>query len=204
MRRTPRRELCSEAAKQSLRFAETAGYEKAHTEQVRALALTMFDGLKALHGLGGEDRGLLEQAAILHDIGWAEGGKGHHKAVRDMILSAPSLIFDSPVKRVIVALVARYHKGSCPAREHRYYADLSGADRLRVDKLAAILRIADGLDRSHAAAVKDLSIKTLPGKIKLRIKARSVSGADDAAAKKKADLFRCVFKKEVEFEWSSE
>ncbi len=69
-----------------LTLAETCGYESAHTWHVTHLALSLFDQLSGLHRLGLEEKFWLEAAAILHDIGWVDGWRGHHKSSLRIIL----------------------------------------------------------------------------------------------------------------------
>ena len=98
---------------------------------------------------------MLEYAAVLHDIGWKEGRKGHHKSSLEMIMGEDRLPFDGR-ERAIVANVARYHRGALPEDGHRDYRDLEAADRKVVDRLASILRVADALDVSHASVVRSI------------------------------------------------
>lgn len=192
----------NERTAKALRLAEASGYEKAHTEQVRKLALKLFDGLKALHGLGEKEKELLEIAAILHDIAGVSGGKTHHKAARDIIIAAGDLPFDDETERTIVAMIVRYHKGPLPELSHKYYADLGSVSRRKVDMLAALLRVADGLDRSHFEVVKDLKCEVLSDKVILRIEAKQLSGIDAAAAQEKSDLFKKTFARDVDIRWT--
>jgi exopolyphosphatase/guanosine-5'-triphosphate,3'-diphosphate pyrophosphatase len=177
-----------------LALAEKMGYEVSHARQVKALALDLFDLLSSVHGLGEKERLLLECASILHDIGVpAGGGSKHHKLSRDLIISS-SLDFYSPEDKIVVALVARYHKGQLPDETHRYFSDLSPAGKILVSKLSAILRIADGLDRGHADAVRSVGVEIENGVVLFRVD----QGAADAClelagAREKADLFEKVF-----------
>ncbi|MEA4906585.1 MAG: HD domain-containing protein, partial [Anaerolineaceae bacterium] len=76
-----------------LQLARNCEYEVQHSHQVTFLALRLFDELKTLHQLGDRERRWLEYAGILHDIGWIEGWKGHHKATLRIILTTPTLLF---------------------------------------------------------------------------------------------------------------
>jgi Exopolyphosphatase len=77
--------------------AYAAGYtpDKDHDEQVMKNALMLFDQLSSLHGLSGEERFLLQAAAILHDIGWSQPDAAHNKTGARMVRSDTSL----PLKR---------------------------------------------------------------------------------------------------------
>lgn len=134
--------------------------DPAHNEQVTTLALALFDGLRALHGFGPEERRLLEIAGRLHDIGWSRVVSGkHHKLSRDMIqeLDIPGV---NKQERFLCALIARYHTKALPdASRHGQFASLNPRRRDLIEWLAGILRVADALDCTHANAVKGLACK---------------------------------------------
>ncbi|TLN24103.1 HD domain-containing protein, partial [bacterium] len=67
------------AVQACLRLAQMMEYEADHTHQVTRLALRLFDETVELHKLGELERFWLQCAGLLHDIGWVEGWKGHHK-----------------------------------------------------------------------------------------------------------------------------
>jgi exopolyphosphatase/guanosine-5'-triphosphate,3'-diphosphate pyrophosphatase len=99
----------------------------------------------------------------------------------------------------ILAQVARYHRKNITMLEHEEFAALSPAERLRVQQLAALLRIADGLDRSHQQLVKGLSVELQPGRILLSLTTARAASREMAAAQKKSDLARSIFLREIEF-----
>ncbi len=131
------------------------GFEEEHSRQDARLAVRLFDLLVDLHHLDDECRDLLYCAGLLHDIGYVEGYWGHHKTAYRLIMEAdlPAL---TERERQIVANVARYHRGARPKTSHKGFAALSEEDRDVVIALGSILRLADGLDRSHTDAVRDL------------------------------------------------
>lgn len=177
-------------------LARECRYEKEHAHQVAGLALRLFDELTPLHELGIAERALLQAAALLHDIGMVYGREAHHKSSRDIILKDERLPF-SERERMIVALTARYHRKTLPESGHRYYADLSFYDREIVDVLSAILRVADGLDRSHAGRVKDVSVEILERRIILRPAVEGPADEELVSAKAKADLLERIFGRTV-------
>jgi exopolyphosphatase/guanosine-5'-triphosphate,3'-diphosphate pyrophosphatase len=179
-----------------LRLAENCQYEKEHAHQDAKLALRLFDELQALHRLGCKEREWLEYAAILHDIGWIQDRRGHHKRARDMVMNTTEIPFD-PMERMMVALVVRYHRRSLPKPTHRYFSNLDTKSQETVGQLASFLRIADGLDRRHICAVKDLHCEIQAQKIIVKIEADDFSQMERTAAKKKADLFEKVFGREL-------
>ncbi|MBX3463536.1 MAG: Ppx/GppA family phosphatase [Planctomycetes bacterium] len=133
-------------------------YEADHAESVLSLSRQLFDQTKALHGLGDRARALLEAAALLHDVGIAVNNDGHHKHSQYLIESS-ELVGLSEEERHLVALLARYHRKSPPSRDHADYMALRRRDRTLVERLAAILRLADALDRQHAGVVQGIAVE---------------------------------------------
>lgn len=130
-------------------------FEGRHSLQDARLAVLLFDLTSDLHRLDDEYRDLLYCAALLHDIGYIEGYDEHHKTSYKLIVAADLPGLSEREKR-IVANVARYHRGAQPKLEHKGFAALDLEDREVVAKLGAILRLADGLDRTHTDAVHGL------------------------------------------------
>jgi len=176
--------------------------DSAHASQVSRLALSLFDALTDLHTLGSEERRLLEFAALLHDIGWVDGQSKHHKRSYEMIMADPPHSL-SPRETAVTANIARYHRKSLPKRSHNGFAALKRADRDIVRKLAAILRIADGLDVTHTNASTIRKCTVGKTKISIYLDRNSDCRFEIESAQKKADLFREVYDKEVEFRFTS-
>src|SRR5260221_718058 len=166
-----------EARERSVReFAERCHYEAPHAQQVQRLALRLFDALGERLGCSDEDRTLLGDAALLHDVGYHISYDRHHKHAYHLILHA-ELLGVAPAEQVVMANVARYHRGAEPKRKHRNFGELSPAMRGRVRKLAALLRVADGFDRGHIGAVAELKVRRM--KRANRITAVAPPGADN-------------------------
>lgn len=142
-----------EAFEACIAFGRRCGFEEEHSRQDALLALELFDLLADLHGLDDSFRDLLYCAGILHDIGYVEGYWGHHKTAYRLIMDE-ELPHLTEREKKIVAGVARYHRGARPKKTHRGFADLATEDQEVVTVLGAILRLADGLDRSHTSAVQ--------------------------------------------------
>jgi len=161
-----------EARDRSVReFAERCHYEEPHARQVQQLALQLFDTIGARLGCTPADRALLADAALLHDVGYHINYQQHHKHSFHLILHADFLGM-TPGEQAIVAHVARYHRGAPPdRRKHEAFGHLDRATRDRVLRLAALLRVADGFDRGHAAAVDQLRVRWM--RRALRITAHS-------------------------------
>ena len=166
--------------------------EPAHFLQVRRNAINLFDATAELHGLGTRERELLEAAALLHDTGYSNRPEEHHKGSRDLIMEKELPGFTGREQRII-ACVARYHRKAHPKAKHRIYRDLNQEDALITRKLAALLRIGDGLDRAHEASVRDLWVERRAGGIRIHIRQRRPSPADVFGAEKKRQLFEEIF-----------
>lgn len=129
-----------------------------HSRETARLALALFDALRTELGLGDEDRELLEAAALLCNVGLFISHSGHHKHSYYVIRNAEHLTGFTDHEIEIIAQVARYHRKSAPKEKHPEWAALRPPDQDRVCRLAAVLRIAVGLDRSYSAVVADLTV----------------------------------------------
>jgi len=132
-------------------------YEAEHAESVLRLARQLFDQTTELHGLGDRARVLLEAAALLHDIGAAINIDGHHKHSQYLIESTEIVGLGS-YERHLVAMVARYHRKAAPSRDHDDFMALRRRDRSMVERLAALLRLAEALDRQHAGVIRSIEV----------------------------------------------
>jgi exopolyphosphatase/guanosine-5'-triphosphate,3'-diphosphate pyrophosphatase len=140
-----------------VRFAERCHYEEPHARQVRRLALQLYDQLAARLKCEPGDREILADAALLHDVGYHISYEKHHKHSYHLILHA-DLLGVTPAERVAIANVARYHRGPAPKKVHENFGPLDRALRRRIVRLAALLRVADGLDRGHVGAVDQVRV----------------------------------------------
>jgi CHAD domain-containing protein len=181
-------------------LARACRYERAHTHQVTRLARRLFEQLAKLHGLDDERRFWLTCASLLHDIGWIEGRAGHHKAALRLILESPRLPWDERQRRM-VGLVARYHRKALPSESHAHFRALSAADQADVRKLAAILRLADALDYSHACVVADVACRVTAKRISLRCATKRSADVECVRATEKGDLAAQVFGREINVTW---
>lgn len=156
-----------EARERSVReLAERSHYEEPHAKRVQKLALQLFDSIGQRLGCAPDDRRLLSDAALLHDIGYHISYDDHNKHSYHLIQHA-DLLGMTPAEQVMAANVARYHRGAEPKKKHANYGGLEKPMRATIKRLAAILRVADGFDRGHADAVAEIRVRWLDRALRL-------------------------------------
>lgn len=201
-----------------LTLARRYDFEASHSLRDERLALRLFDEMArlGLHTLDASQfpqtplvpsgpsvpapeahaltpREILSYAALLHDIGYVEGYENHHKTAFRLIMAAP-IPGLSPRDQALIAHVARYHRGALPApAKHEAFAALAPADQQLVTQLGAILRFADGLDRSHTDAVQDLRCELEGGALVVTLLPGANDEAERWAGQKKARWFESVY-----------
>lgn len=181
-----------EVLRSAISLARRYKVHRSHSNQVTRLSQLLFEATADLHALDEHDSLLLQCAAIMHECGNFISARAHHKHSHYIIMN--SEIFGLGQRDlIIVSLLARYHRKSGPKTNHAGYRDLDAADRMRVSKLAAILRIADALDHSHTSRVGKIDVNI--GKQKLNITLQGISDAsvERIAMSSKANLFRDIF-----------
>jgi exopolyphosphatase/guanosine-5'-triphosphate,3'-diphosphate pyrophosphatase len=139
-------------------FAERCHFEAPHARQVQALSLQLFDALESRLALTAADRRILSDAALLHDVGYHINYEKHHKHSFHLISHA-DLLGMTPAEQIMIAHIARYHRGAPPKPKHAGFGPLDRATRERIVKLSALLRFADGMDRGHVSAVGGMTVK---------------------------------------------
>lgn len=178
-------------------FGRQCRHDVGHAEQVCRLALALFDALRTPLGLAAAERTLLEAASLLHDVGYHISYEQHHKHSYHLVAHAALPGFSAPERRLIAA-IARYHSGSLPKAKHEAIASLGEEERETVYRLAALLRIADGLDRSHAGRVTGVSAEVRDEAVRLTITGTPPLDIELHAAQRKADLAERVWGRRVE------
>ena len=129
-----------------------------HVRHVAKLAETLFNEFKDALGLKEGEVLYLILAGYLHDIGMFLSNRSHHKH-SEYIISSLSLFRLTEEEMKIIAAVARYHRRGDPSFAHLIYGSLAMDKQILVQKLSALLRIANALDRSHRQKVKKLEVK---------------------------------------------
>jgi exopolyphosphatase/guanosine-5'-triphosphate,3'-diphosphate pyrophosphatase len=140
-----------------IELGERCGYWSEHAQQVARIALKIFDQTRSVHGLTDTEREWLEYGSLLHDIGVHISYERHHRHSYYLIKNGDLRGF-SPQEIEVMALIARYHRLATPKKSHEGYGDLSGSLRRTVKALSSMVRLAEGLDRSHAQALTGLDL----------------------------------------------
>jgi exopolyphosphatase/guanosine-5'-triphosphate,3'-diphosphate pyrophosphatase len=195
-----RRQVPDPRRRSVLDLARRCGWHQAHHEQVARLCTELFDQTRSLHKLGKDERELVEYAALLHDIGLHIAREGHHKHSQYLILNGDLKNFAREEVRVI-ANIARYHRKAKPTTAHPQYKALPKRSRAVVNVGAALLRIADGLDRSHCGVVSSVKVRC-GGRhhVTVTVHARGDAELELWGARRQMDLFTEVFERSVSFE----
>ena len=167
-----------------------------HGHRVAVIAAALFQDTASLHGLSDLWGHRLHHAALLHDIGYVEGRKGHHKTAMRMIeTGAAPWIEDED--RPFVALLARYHRKAWPSKKQSRFAELGKKDRKALRRAAALLRIADALDYTHQGAVGSVAVSVKKNKVLLALECRGDCSEEIRRVREKGDLFRRLFGKKI-------
>lgn len=140
-----------------------------HSEHVASLALELWDATADRHGLGTEQRSLLEAGALLANVGLVISHAKHHKHSYYLIRNSDRLVGFTDQEIEVVAQIARYHRKSAPKASHPEWVLLDDDDQRTVLVAAAVLRVAIGLDRSHRQAVVGLSVAEHDGTLAIEI-----------------------------------
>ncbi len=188
-------------------FATNCRYEERHSLHVADLSLQIFDQMLAqrpdlLADAGTpQAREILHIAALLHDVGYFINYSRHHKHSYHLIVHSDLAGFTHRELEVI-ANIARYHRRAEPKMAHPTFAALTGKDRDLVRRLSAILRTADGLDRTHTQAVRAVSLAIVGDAAGFRLHADEEPFVDMWGSDRKGRLFEKVFGVRTRFEWT--
>jgi exopolyphosphatase/guanosine-5'-triphosphate,3'-diphosphate pyrophosphatase len=156
----------------------------------------LWQQLAAPLNLRPSDQELIESAALLANVGYLINFEGHHKHSYHLILNSELSGFEREQLRLL-ALVARYHRGSRPKKKHDDYRALGDDDRRRVAAAAAILRLALALDRTHQQRIQDVRAQIAGGHVEITVDAQGDADVDLWAARSKVELFEKVFDRKV-------
>jgi exopolyphosphatase/pppGpp-phosphohydrolase len=175
-------------------LAIKCNYPREHSERVARLAGQIFEQTKSLHCLGEMARKLLRDASILHDIGYHIAYEKHHKHGAYLVMNGELRGFALREREMLAQLV-RYHRGAKPKRSHPQFAALPKECRKKIKYLAAILRLADSLDRSHSQVIEEVRCSLTKETMQFQLFTVALSADVDLAlqsARRKARYFEKV------------
>jgi len=183
-------------------LAERCNFFPEHANQVVRLSLSLFDQTRGIHGLTDREREWLEYAAVLHDIGVHISYQDHHKH-SDYLIRNGDLRGFEPDEIDVIAFVARYHRQAAPKRKHAGFGELGRKRRRIVRTLAAILRLAENLDRSHTQSIGGLALHDRGEDDLLQIRTAGDAELELWAASRQAKPFERLTGKPLRLETSS-
>ncbi|MBU1693614.1 MAG: exopolyphosphatase [Verrucomicrobia bacterium] len=176
----------------AIALADKYNVDAAHAAHVADLSVRLFRELQPEHQLDHRYELLLEVAARLHEMGGFISSRSHHKHSLYVILHS-DLFGLTREEQTIVALVARYHRRALPAATHPEYMALNRDDRITVSKMAALIRVADALERNHLQQVRDLDFSREPGQFVITVHNVEDLTLERLALKEKGALFEEVY-----------
>ncbi|NOY41835.1 MAG: Ppx/GppA family phosphatase [Planctomycetes bacterium] len=182
------------------RFVSACGVDLTNSRHVAKLASQIHTGLSELYELDQSERRLLEAAARMQDVGYLINYEGHHKHSYHLILNSRLEGF-LPEELQLIANVARYHRGAEPKNKHENFRRLSTDEQQQVLRLAAILRLAGGLDRTHNQTVRSVEVQGKKKHVELVVTADEYPEVNLWAARRRVGLFEKVFDAEVTIRW---
>jgi len=184
--------LRDQVVSSALDLGRKCGFDEAHATHVAGLCRTLFAALQDEHHLEPRHELILALAALLHDIGLFVSNRSHHK--HSMYLIRNSNIFGvSQRDLLMVALVARYHRRASPKPAHEGYGTLDADSRMAVAKLAAILRVADALDRSDSQRVRDIACRRRENRFVIRVPRVQDLSLERLGLQQKGSMFEEVY-----------
>ncbi len=181
------------------RIGQKYHYDEPHAKTVTRFAAQLFDDLQDVHAFGPRERLLLRAAATLHDIGDFVHYNGHHKHSYYLISHA-DIMGITPAERGIIANIARYHRKSPPDPSHPNFRELDKEARGKVRGLAAILRVADALDREHRGKIESAraAVDRAKGKVRLFLRGDEERELEEWTVGAKSSLLNDVYDLDVE------
>jgi exopolyphosphatase/guanosine-5'-triphosphate,3'-diphosphate pyrophosphatase len=186
------RELNKRLRKSFYYLGERYLFDRNHAKIVSRFALKIFDHLKHIHSLVLKDRFLLEISAVLHEIGYFINARNHEEHSFH-IIKAVNFPGFSKEAITIVALVALLHREN-PSKSYEYIlSSLSVEQRLVVNKLVSILRLADALDANHTKLVRDIEVILVNDRLRLIARALKHPFLEEHSFKRKSKLFLETF-----------
>ncbi|MBE5944584.1 MAG: exopolyphosphatase [Lachnospiraceae bacterium] len=162
-----------------------------HTERTAEFALKIFDCVKKEYGMGKQERLQMHIAALLHECG--NFINMHNGAIHSYYIVANTEIIGlSHKERMEIANIIKYNVMYLPSKE-QISAELSGCDYVLIAKLAAILRIANILDKSHTQKIEDITVSIKDDQLLISAKTYEDISLEAGLFESRADFFEKVY-----------
>ena len=176
-------------------LAESRNYGQgpAHALQVSKLALRIYDELVGLKLIidNPEDRVILEASAVLHDIGHPQ--ESHHEAGYNLLADEiPKLTAHDPISNIALSTLLTsvlWHD----ERSDLKSGSIEIVDRNRTEKIAAVIRVADGLDMPGHPPVENIELSLQDRRLRFKVISRHSIDLQIEQAKLKSDLMKSTF-----------
>lgn len=188
-----------EVLQSALAVAQKYRVDMAHAEHTRATAVHLFEKLAPEHGLGQRHRLLLEAAALSHEVGTFVSSRAHHKHSYYLIVNSEILGLTQD-ELVMVANIARYHRRSRPKPSHPDYVGMPRERRIIVNKLAALLRVADALDISRTQRIRDFRCRIDNNGLIISVEGVADLTLEHRSLAEKSDMFQDTYGLDVRLE----
>ena len=186
-----------------IELAERCGYRVDHARQVARLALELFDQARFAQPVPERAREWLEYAAVLHDVGHHISFDRHHRHSYYLIKNGGLRGFE-PAEIEAIALMARHHRRSEPRKSRAPFAALAGPARRAVRAGAAMLRLAESLDRSHSRVIEHVALTDAGREWVLRLEAGADAELERWAASRQLRPLEKVFGKPLRLDAGTE
>ena len=173
--------------------------EEDHLRRVANLAVTLFDQVQSVHGLGSFERRILLVASLLHEIGVVISVEGRDKHTLYMLMNS-RLQGLSHRERVLTAFVAASHDDLFVHSLEQYieHGPLDKGDLKVIEKLASLLQIAHSLDRCHTGVVTQVRAVLTDSQCELQVHAKSGAELEVNDAQRRAPAFDKTFHRKLQ------
>ncbi len=182
----------SQIIRSALELGRKFHFDEAHALHTAKLSQVLFRALQDEHRLDPRFELLLYIATLLHDSGHFISNRSHHKHSMYLILNG-ELFGLGRRDTLLVALTARYHRRASPRPTHEGYVSLDPDSRLAVSKMAAILRVADALDRSMSQRIDDIECVRTNGRLVITVPHVDDLSLEQLALKQRGTFFEDIF-----------
>lgn len=167
-------------------------YDRNHVAQVERMSLIIFDKIASDYGMGAHERLLLRGAAIMHDLGKYINLRSHSVYTYQLIMDTDILGISDRDKRVM-ALACYYHANNLFDTTKKDAPVVPKHELALVAKLAAILRLADALDRGYCQKIKSCNITWTENTLIFNVQSKADISLENWVFDRKSEFFEEVF-----------